>query len=328
MQCRLSGKGDQMCLRKKKGSCFKRTTFEGMQLTKGSTIEISLEIRHWSHHGSVAALIYVLNIYVHPPLFLLLPLLLLNFSALQEAKHLMLHWSLLQHHWEPLNVPAPKLYFEVVLKQVKQSKKSLLHVQAQNVSWESKLDVAKWQKAVLQARNSITPSKGCSGQGARDAQVREFVYIFLWQHENKAQLALSGVHKAGISLQWSCRISVPACRQQGHHLPGLSGLTELSHNLLELYWWVKCVLIWRQNSPQVLLNWRKMKYNNKTVTNRIITQRLRKNERIWWKFKVLVLWLSCTWTLFCCQKIQCGCPILNCYTWTLLTNFTQRYSIT
>lgn len=73
-----------------------------MQLTKGTTKEISLEIRHLSHHSSVAALIYCLNIYVHPPLFLLLPLLLLNSSALQEFKPLsLLHWSLLQsqqHH--------------------------------------------------------------------------------------------------------------------------------------------------------------------------------------------------------------------------------------
>lgn len=44
----------------------------------------------------ITAVIYVSSIYVHPPLFLLLPLLLLNFSALQGNKTLVLRWFLLQ----------------------------------------------------------------------------------------------------------------------------------------------------------------------------------------------------------------------------------------
>lgn len=64
----------------------KGTTLEGTKLTKGRTIETCLEIGHKSHHSPAAAIIYVSNIYVHPPLSLLLLLLLLNFSALQENK--------------------------------------------------------------------------------------------------------------------------------------------------------------------------------------------------------------------------------------------------
>lgn len=77
---------------------------------------------HKSHHSPAAAIIYVSNIYVHPPLSLLLPLLLLNFLAHQENKTT--HSScrappgLVVAQLRVRQCPTLKLYFQRVLKQI------------------------------------------------------------------------------------------------------------------------------------------------------------------------------------------------------------------